>query len=194
MNTDRDARGVFVKGHSTSGMIRDKIAATLSKTGDLTGKRFGQWIVLERHEPRDSQRMWLCRCDCGTEKEVAQRHLTKGKSTCCKECMGKKCTIRASRRRVLPNGRILYSKACGKRILFWNDIRKKQFEKQSGICPVCLKPMIFEEANFDHDHETDLCRELVHRGCNVFIGFMENHPEYGDRVKLYLEKYRQEGR
>jgi hypothetical protein len=43
---------------------------------DLTGKRFGKWLVLEhllKKVCRENNQtalvtMWLCRCDCGTEK------------------------------------------------------------------------------------------------------------------------------
>lgn len=46
---------------------------------NLSGKRFGKWIVLERM-PNSS---WKCRCDCGEIKIVTGSNLTTGKSTCC---------------------------------------------------------------------------------------------------------------
>lgn len=51
---------------------------------DLTGKRFGRWTVLSyagncgRYIPR-----WLCRCDCGTEREVIGKDMVAGKSVSC---------------------------------------------------------------------------------------------------------------
>ena len=45
---------------------------------DLTGKRFGQWSVL-----RYTGYKWLCRCDCGTEREVLPQSLRNGRSTSC---------------------------------------------------------------------------------------------------------------
>lgn len=41
-------------------------------TRDLTGKRFGQLIVLRRDGVigKLQQAAWLCRCDCGTEKTI----------------------------------------------------------------------------------------------------------------------------
>lgn len=49
---------------------------------DLTGKRFGRWVVLNRGGVNKHGRiLWKCRCDCGSEREVSSgnllRHLTK---------------------------------------------------------------------------------------------------------------------
>lgn len=43
---------------------------------DLTGQRFYRWIVLSYagYSPKSGSR-WLCRCDCGTVKTVATKHL-----------------------------------------------------------------------------------------------------------------------
>jgi hypothetical protein len=32
---------------------------------DLTGKRFGKWVVLKYAGEKVNHRLWLCRCDCG---------------------------------------------------------------------------------------------------------------------------------
>jgi hypothetical protein len=37
---------------------------------DLTGMRFGKWTVLKYAGKKSSKRMWLCRCDCGVQKQV----------------------------------------------------------------------------------------------------------------------------
>lgn len=49
---------------------------------DLTGKRFGKWLVLSISDKR--QRLWLCRCDCGTEKIVDGSSLKSGTSKSCR--------------------------------------------------------------------------------------------------------------
>ena len=46
---------------------------------DLTGKQFGRWTVFAA---RPSYK-WLCRCSCGTEREVDARNLRNGRSTSC---------------------------------------------------------------------------------------------------------------
>jgi hypothetical protein len=51
----------------------------MPKTIDLTGQQFGQWTALSY---AGSYR-WLCRCECGTEREVLSRSLKNGRSTSC---------------------------------------------------------------------------------------------------------------
>lgn len=54
---------------------------------DLSGKRFGSWIVVRFSEKRESGSLyWLCRCDCGLEKAVAGSSLLCGDSNACKSC------------------------------------------------------------------------------------------------------------
>lgn len=50
---------------------------------DLTGKRFGRWVVLGRAPNRKKATMWHCRCDCGNEQSVLAAHLVRGESTNC---------------------------------------------------------------------------------------------------------------
>lgn len=43
----------------------------------LDGRRIGKWTVVEEAARRGYQRHWLCRCDCGTMREVSQSTLTR---------------------------------------------------------------------------------------------------------------------
>ena len=65
---------------------------------DLTGKRFGSLVVINRAKNRgtpDRIRVyWNCRCDCGNEKEVRATHLKSGKIISC-GCVGKKHSAEA---------------------------------------------------------------------------------------------------
>jgi hypothetical protein len=57
----------------------------MSALVDITGQRFGRWTVLRRCPRRDNQRhtFWVCRCDCGTEREVVGCNLRlRGSSSC----------------------------------------------------------------------------------------------------------------
>lgn len=47
------------------------------------GERYGMWTVVEDRPRRAGMRRWLCRCDCGTEKEVQPHNLRRGKSISC---------------------------------------------------------------------------------------------------------------
>jgi hypothetical protein len=49
---------------------------------DLTGERFGRWLVVGR-APAERGTRWLCRCDCGNEKAVESPSLRRGLSTSC---------------------------------------------------------------------------------------------------------------
>lgn len=56
----------------------------MSKTNDLSGKRFGNWSVIERTgSNKKGNSLWRCRCDCGNERIVVGYSLTGGKSTNC---------------------------------------------------------------------------------------------------------------
>lgn len=54
-----------------------------SRYGDLTGRRFGRWMVRERAENIGLGRAWVCVCDCGIIRNVEQRHLVAGASASC---------------------------------------------------------------------------------------------------------------
>jgi len=47
------------------------------------GKRFGRLVVLAEAGYRNQCRYWLCRCDCGTEKEVQVSSLIRGRINSC---------------------------------------------------------------------------------------------------------------
>lgn len=56
---------------------------------DLAGQRFGRWLVVELagllkdKQGRERWALWLCRCDCGTQKIVRRADLCNGKSQSC---------------------------------------------------------------------------------------------------------------
>lgn len=50
---------------------------------DLTGKRFGKLVVIERAQDRPPGRTrWLCRCDCGTERDFPASKLMRNRISC----------------------------------------------------------------------------------------------------------------
>ena len=50
----------------------------------MAGQRVGRWLVVSR-EPssKGGLAMWLCRCDCGTERVMKGTHLRQRKSRSC---------------------------------------------------------------------------------------------------------------
>jgi hypothetical protein len=61
-----------------------KAEAMTWRAYDLLGERFGSWLVLRRgRQSKTKNSMWLCRCDCGTERIVQGTNLVWGKSKSC---------------------------------------------------------------------------------------------------------------
>ena len=66
----------------------------LDPAQDLTGKRFGKWVVLGFEGKKVSwsagthfsKLLWLCRCECGVEKLVTDSNLLRRLSTQCQRC------------------------------------------------------------------------------------------------------------
>lgn len=51
---------------------------------DLIGQTFNDWSVVARGRPRGAEgRQWLCRCVCGTEREISAYALRKGLTSGC---------------------------------------------------------------------------------------------------------------
>ena len=51
---------------------------------NLQGERFGKWVVINKAEQKlHGKTAWLCKCDCGTVRTVAQNNLVSGLSTNC---------------------------------------------------------------------------------------------------------------
>jgi len=62
----------------------------MGKRVDLAGKRIGHLVVLRRgSQDRWKRFKWLCRCDCGAEKEIHGRHLSNGVVKTCGCGMGR---------------------------------------------------------------------------------------------------------
>ena len=55
----------------------------MPKYEDLSGKIFGRWSVLKKAKNHGRRTAWLCRCECGVEKEVLSCHLKSGRSQSC---------------------------------------------------------------------------------------------------------------
>jgi hypothetical protein len=64
--------------------IRKDLMTMPNVPEDLTGRTFGRWTVLALL-PKEGlrRRRWLCRCECGTEREVWTSNLRTGASTGC---------------------------------------------------------------------------------------------------------------
>ena len=81
------------------------------KSIDISGMRFGNWIVLERdfEGSMPGRTMWYCRCDCGNVKSVNGAFLRKGLSTQCVECRDDKLHERRADPRRRINGKFTHT-------------------------------------------------------------------------------------
>ena len=57
---------------------------------DMTGRRFGDWLVLQKAKSSKKGAKWLCQCDCGTKQEIYGSILRAGNSKSCRECACRK--------------------------------------------------------------------------------------------------------
>ena len=55
----------------------------MSQFQDLTRQKFGRLTVIKRVENKNKQTYWLCRCECGNEKEVNAGNLKSGNVRSC---------------------------------------------------------------------------------------------------------------
>lgn len=56
----------------------------MSRLIDISGQRFGRWVVLRRAKaPRGTNAYWLCGCECGAERVVLGLLLRNGESQSC---------------------------------------------------------------------------------------------------------------
>lgn len=69
----------------------------MGKFIDLTGKRFGRLTVLERAPNHGKRTMWLCCCDCNTQKVVSSDELKSGKTQSC-GCLHREISSKVLRR------------------------------------------------------------------------------------------------
>lgn len=77
------------------------------KAKDITGKRFGNLVVLKKIGRKHHANYWQCKCDCGKYIECNQYNLERGTSTSCgclKSYYAKKTEI------VMENPQVFYIK------------------------------------------------------------------------------------
>ena len=89
---------------------------------DLTGRTFGDWLVLERDKTRKNAKVyWVCKCkQCGTIKSVRADALKRGKSLSCKSC-----------------ARTKHKNMEGKIISSWKILEKINSKQYKCLCTKC---------------------------------------------------------
>ena len=54
-------------------------------------------------------------------------------------------------------------------------LREQYLSEQLGYCAICGEQIEPAEAVLDHCHKTGQLRGVLHRGCNAYIGHLENN-------------------
>jgi len=147
------------------------------KSRDLKGLRFNRLVVLKRVDKVNKDIRWLCRCDCGNEKDIDARHLTSSKGVkscgCLLEEHIKKITLpegEASFRRLYRG----YKRSSPGRGLSF-ELTTEEFRRiTSSKCFYCgslpsyeMKPQIYTNGSYiyngvdrvdnDRGYESDNC-------------------------------------
>lgn len=66
-------------------------------------------------------------------------------------------------------------------------LREQILQEQMNCCAICRELIDPAEAVLDHDHKTGYIRAVLHRGCNAYIGHMENNLARNRITPLRLE-------
>jgi hypothetical protein len=108
-------------------------AANGHRLVDLAGKRFGRWTVLaiqpERKRYGRTRRattvLWLCRCDCGTERAVIGHTLRQNQSKSC-GCLRRERMSKVAQQSHLTHGQARRGKLT-RAYNSWAGIRRRCF-------------------------------------------------------------------
>jgi hypothetical protein len=109
---------------------------------DRTGERYGSLVILSYAGTRDHSRVWLCRCDCGTVKEVPWKAIQQNHTRSC-GCR-KGLFLRPGGYNRLSTGEAaanalfgMYKKAAGERGYDWQLSKELFIKLTSGDCFYC---------------------------------------------------------
>lgn len=97
----------------------------MGKLIDLTGQRFGRLTVIGRAARKGKNTYWLCRCDCGAEKEISRCNLLSGTQSC--GCLRAEKTI---------NRHITHGKSSTKLYGVWKAMLERCYEPKTERYPI----------------------------------------------------------
>lgn len=66
--------------------------------------------------------------------------------------------------------------------------REQLLKEQMNMCALCREPIDSGEAVLDHCHSTGQLRSVLHRGCNAYIGALENNQKRNKITPTRLQR------
>jgi len=171
----------------------------MRKIIDLTGKRFDRLIAKEYvGKNKHGYPMWLCKCDCGTEKIIVGGSLVLGNTRSC-GCLKKDKTIKRNKNRFIDLtgqrfGRLIVIKStgkdkhgsylwlcrcdCGKEKIIRGDSLKNGDTTSCG----CLQKELISKQSFRHGYKNtptyNSYQQMKNRCTNSKTS---NYKDYGGR-------------
>lgn len=198
-------------------LLKDvKLKQTQERAGDIIGRYFGKWLVLELLPKRSKSGgvYFLCKCTgCDTQHDVTSDTLLRGTSKQCAGCKFAHIPFCKNGHEIALCGRAVDGSCrdcVSDRSLFRNyGITRKEYnailKTQNGCCAVCGKELVLERgkpgfgqqklgrAELDHDHKKKgkaAVRGILcggrWAGCNRKLGKIDN-VEWLERVVSYLK-------
>jgi len=172
---------------------------------DLTGKRFGRWLVLEKTSIRlNGFVCYLCLCDCGTKRIERSINIKQNSSCGClqKEIVSTRGRLNYKLLHTSENWiksgetRRIYAKQCANflyDIVNTYKLSPKDWTqlilRSNGKCEMCK--INFKNARslcIDHNHKTGKVRGLICIRCNIALQLLDN-PNLLSLAKDYLKLY-----
>ena len=119
---------------------------------DISGERFGRWVVVRRLEPSERKNYydaWLCRCDCGTERGLSSSDFRNSQG--CRKCRAKEnpsCRIRPYES-VFRAARSAIINRIGRKRIYEFTISYEDFASiaETGKCHYCHAVLIWARFN-----------------------------------------------
>lgn len=124
----------------------------MGKRKDHAGKKYNKWTVITYIGPdkRSKDAVWLCKCDCGIEKELKINNLITGKSRQCTACALKPRIYKDILPEVMWNLILKRAKRKQHEIDITREEAEELYLKQNRLCSLSALPISFAESGTDY--------------------------------------------
>lgn len=141
----------------------------MPKFVDLSGEKFGRWLVLERtsdHVTKSGNHFtqYRCVCECGIEKDVTANSLKSGRSVSC-GCFARERS----------------SEVCRDLFMTHGETKGRLYQIYAGIKKRCLNPNAYNYADYG-GRGISMCEEWLHNWCSFRDWALKNG--YADNLSI----------